>query len=639
VLAGAGHLDPSRRALRVGERELPASGRHLDRGVASRPGRVLPFIEERAAPLARARPQLHDPVGRRDHVGIVFDHEERVSPRAETMENADQAVRVARMEPDRRLVEHVERVAQAPAERVGQLDPLRFTARERLRRPVERKVVEARLAEVLEPAAQLRHDRRRHLLPDWIEVEPRHELAQLPDGHRGEIGDVLPARVDLQSLRLQPEAAARPADHLLLVPLHEEPVARLVRLLLQPVQEREDAAEAALAIEKQVLVLLLQRAPRAVERNSVLLRHGAHLRHEVGAPGVGPRIERPLEEGLPRVGDDALQREGEDVSESAALGAGAVGTVEREELGPRLGERAPARFADASVGVGGALTRGALHRHAPFPLAPGVLQRLADPHPVLGRGAGAVHQDLDRGAELRRRRLVEAKPRVGPARAGAEEAAREGPVPDRGRSLSGVRGDEDRKRHLFALRAKDRFQYRVERVARHGVAATAAPGLPDAREEKPQVVGQLGHRADRGAPGLGRASLADGERRGEPLQRVVVGAREPVEELLRVGRDALDVAALPLGVNGVEGERRLPRPAHPRDDGQGGMREGDVDVLEIVLPGAAEPDPPVGADGGAGRGRRCGRGQRGDRGRRSRGLGHATMIPRARPPITASDGW
>ena len=57
---------------------------------------------------------------------------------------AQQPVHVARVQADRRLVEHVQRVDELRAERVGEPDALRLAAGERARRPVQREVVRAR---------------------------------------------------------------------------------------------------------------------------------------------------------------------------------------------------------------------------------------------------------------------------------------------------------------------------------------------------------------------------------------------------------------------------------------------------------------------------------------------------------------
>ena len=56
-----------------------------------------------------------------------------------------------------------------------------------------------------------------------------------------------------------------------------------------------------------------------------------------------------------------------------------------------------------------------------------------------------------------------------------------------------------------------------------------------------------------------------------------------LQELARVGRQGLDVAALPLGIDGVEGEAGLARARQAGDDRQALARDLDVDALEVVL--------------------------------------------------------
>ena len=62
-----------------------------------------------AALLARAEAEIDDVVGDLDHVGVVLDDEHRVALVAELAEDVDQPQVVARVQADRRLVEHVER--------------------------------------------------------------------------------------------------------------------------------------------------------------------------------------------------------------------------------------------------------------------------------------------------------------------------------------------------------------------------------------------------------------------------------------------------------------------------------------------------------------------------------------------------
>ena len=81
----------------------------------------------------------------------------------------------------------------------------------------------------------------------------------------------------------------------------------------------------------------------------------------------------------------------------------------------------------------------------------------------------------------------------------------------------------------------------------------------DVREQQPQVVVDLGDGAD-GRPRVGGGRLLlDGDGGRQAVDQVDVRLLHLLEELAGVGRQRLDVAALPLGVDGVEGERRLAR--------------------------------------------------------------------------------
>ena len=123
------------------------------------------------------------------------------------------------------------------------------------------------------------------------------------------------------------------------------------------------------------------------------------------------------------------------------------------------------------------------------------------------------------------------------------------------------------------------------------LVAVRAVRVADAGEEQSQVVVDLGHRADR-RPRVAEAPFWSIEMAGErPSICVDVGLLHLAEELPGVGAQALDVAALALGVDGVEGEARLAAPGQPGDDDEPVAREGDRDVLEVVFAGTANEDP------------------------------------------------
>jgi hypothetical protein len=100
----------------------------------------------------------------------------------------------------------------------------------------------------------------------------------------------------------------------------------------------------------------------------------------------------------------------------------------------------------------------------------------------------------------------------------------------------------------------------------------------------------VGDGADRGARVLGGGLLVDRHGGREALDEVDVGLVHLAEELARVGRERLDVAALALGEDRVEGQAGLAGPGQAREDDERVPREVEGDVLEVVLPGAPDDE-------------------------------------------------
>ncbi len=111
-----------------------------------------------AAKFAGAGAEIEDAVGGLDGVRVVFDDENGVAEIAKGFEDVDEALGVARMKTDGRLVENIERADQMGAERGGQLDALRFAAGERGGEAVESEVIEADFIEELQAGANFFED-------------------------------------------------------------------------------------------------------------------------------------------------------------------------------------------------------------------------------------------------------------------------------------------------------------------------------------------------------------------------------------------------------------------------------------------------------------------------------------------------
>ena len=127
----------------------------------------------------------------------------------------------------------------------------------------------------------------------------------------------------------------------------------------------------------------------------------------------------------------------------------------------------------------------------------------------------------------------------------------------------------------------------LERLRSDLPAAVVAVWNADVGEQQAQVVVDLGHRADGGARIRAGGLLLDGNGRRQTLDQVDIRLLHLFEKLPRVGRQRLDVAALTLGVDGVERQRRLAGAGQAGDHDQRITRQINVDVLEVVDAGAA----------------------------------------------------
>src|SRR5262249_35067297 len=139
-----------------------------------------------------------------------------------------------------------------------------------------------------------------------------------------------------------------------------------------------------------------------------------------------------------------------------------------------------------------------------------------------------------------------------------------------GDALAAISGEQARRDALLALRRD-----------RHVVIGAMLRAELDVEQAQEMVrLGERGHRALAAAAG---GALLDRDRGRNAEDRVDVGARSRLHELARIGVQRLEVAALSLGEEDVEGERALAAAGNPGYDGEAIARNVDVDALEVVL--------------------------------------------------------
>ena len=123
-----------------------------------------------------------------------------------------------------------------------------------------------------------------------------------------------------------------------------------------------------------------------------------------------------------------------------------------------------------------------------------------------------------------------------------------------------------------------------------GLAGGGAVGRARAGKQQSQIVVNLGDGADGGARVFRCRLLLDGDCRAQTRNMIHIRLFHHIEELARIGAEGFNVAALPLGIDGVKRKARFARSRQARDHHQFIARYVHVDVLEIVLARAAHLD-------------------------------------------------
>ncbi len=268
---------------------------------------------------------LDDVVCAPDGLHVVFDHDHSVSDVTEFFHGLDHPDGVARVQPDARLVHHVQHAHELAADLGGHLDPLHFAARDTVTAPSQADVVQTDVDEQPQARRELPDDGLGHLPLVLIEPQPLEELEQLRELHPTELVNVQSAHLDVEPLLLEPRPAALRADlldHAIPDELGFErlgsrgapdimPVPAL-HFGRKPDERTRPAGDPvllcrvwrvkhldwfALGSEKQDLVDVLRQVPeRSVQTKPVLLREAVHLHAPVALHARGRGVEnRALE--------------------------------------------------------------------------------------------------------------------------------------------------------------------------------------------------------------------------------------------------------------------------------------------------------------------------------------------------------
>ena len=506
----------------------------------------------------------------------MLDDDHGIAQVAQPQQRVQQLPLVAVVQADGRLVEYVHDVDQPAAHLAGQPNPLRFSARQRRREPVQIQVMQTDIAQEGEPVADLLE---RVLGDQALCRRQRQPLEEGPGRvhvHRHHVGNRLPADGDRQTLRAQPLAAAVPAGrdpHRRLKLLHQRPRLQLpiallklgddplpdARMVPRPAGARVVEAEVDLlcsrTVQERVPVLGRQLPPGGLQLEAIVPGDA----FEPLAPPVAP--QRPhqrngaRQQGFPLVLDHQLGDELALVAHAVAGRAHATRAVEREMGVGRLlkTQLAPlARVAARKQQVG--LPVGGDDDFAVGQLA-GLIHRLRHARPHLGADGHAVHDDLyvvpavavQQGRFVQPRFLaIHPRPQIPPPGVVVEELL-ELPL--------AALDDRRQQTYLRAFRqAQGPPDDRLAGLAADLLMAAGAMRLADGRIQHAQVVIDLGHRRDGRTGVVAAGALVDRNRGRKPRDVPHGGFAQLLQELPGVRGKRLDIAPLPFGEKRVEGQ-------------------------------------------------------------------------------------
>ncbi len=356
-------------------------------------------------------------------------------------------------------------------------------------------------------------------------------------------------------------------------------------------------AGAGHALDHPTDLLRVQAAERQIDGDPERRRIGQQLVEEGPIRRGRPRRDRALPDRLRGVRHDPGQVELGDPAESLAGRAGAQCAVEPEQVRLGLDVLGPAPAASPAADEG--------PRNRPPPGSgngPGPWRTPTRSSPGDARGVPAADQPVDDHVDRAGFRQGDARI-VQPERLAADGDPREALGAKRTeQGLAVALGSEIQRetRSHSGCRAAGR---RSPSRRWPGVAGTT--GEPQLRqidlagpgEEQGEGVVDLGDRADRAPAGLAALRPGDGDGRRDAVDPVGVRLVQLLEELAGIRRERLDVSALPFGVERVERQRALPRPADPGDGDQPIERQVEIHPLEVMGPHAAQADRTRGIDG------------------------------------------
>ena len=137
---------------------------------------------------------------------------------------------------------------------------------------------------------------------------------------------------------------------------------------------------------------------------------------------------------------------------------------------------------------------------------------------------------------------------------------------------------------------QDQINHLANGLRRQHRVVGGATGLPHPGEQQAQIVVDFGDGPHRGAGIVGGGFLLYGNGGGQPFYMIHIGFFHHGQELPGVGGQGFHIAALAVGVDGVEGQGGFAGTGQAGDHHHLAPREIQIDVFQVVGSGPADAD-------------------------------------------------
>ena len=349
-------------------------------------------------------------------------------------------------------------------------------------------------------------------------------------------------------------------------------------------------------VEQNVQDLGRQIAHRRIQAEAIQIGQRPEIAHGHavfvhGIPAHG--LQRALVKAQVRIGDDGFRGDAHHRAQTAAFRTGPKGAVEAEHAGRELLDGHAALRTRVVLGKQQRPLVKQVHQHQTAAFPGGGLHAVSQALTELVRGAHdqTVHHDFNVVLFLfvQLRRIIQLVELAVDAHAHKAALLRVFQNPG---VLALARADH-RREQLQPLPLRIRHHligHLVDGLLADLAAAFGAVRHAHARIEQTQIVVDFSY-GPHGGTGISRRGLlVDGNGGGQTLNGVDIRLFHLPQKHARIGGQALHIAALSLGVNGVKSQAGFAGPAQAREHHQLVARDFQCDVFQIMFARAANDE-------------------------------------------------